>query len=1096
MTDPTNVHALVFGLGAYDYGRDMDLAGSARDAVRFARWVLDNGVPAEQVWVGLSSPDEQEPDGVLPDEVRTVGTTRDAVRRVFTEELTKHQGELLLVFWSGHGIVTTDRERVLFTSDMTSTSRLNVAVENLLTHLASTHVNFAHTIVIIDGCANFALQYNMCGRLPAETWDLADEQSGSQDQDVLLAAAQGQTAAPNHSERYGEFANAVLDTLAPPDAPPMGLPPDLDAVWVAVQAAMKALRDSGRTRQTPLRLERQHNRDTTFSATVGGDTAASSSPLDVLISYATSDTRWAKWIAWQLEQAGCVVSLQGVATHQRGDTGGAMSQLRRRHGVVIAVLSPAYLLRTSLLDSCGTEASVNPAAIEEERLLVAVRVAQCEPPALPGAVTYIDLVEHSEEQARAELIGGLADAAPRDRATLSPMASVSGPSPGFPGALPPVFNLPGSRAPLFVGRQRELAWLADRFGAQHPASAPPVTVALTGLGGVGKTQLAVEYAYAYPDRYDVVWWLRGQQAATAMADLAALVTEVGPHAPGLVEHDIEQAAVAGRRWLERHDHWLLVVDNVENLSDVHKLLPRSGGGHVLVTARSPVGWAEQAEVVPVDVLDEDSATLLLLKRTKDGDEQAARALAQALGGLALALQQAAGYVSESGGLGIAKYLELYGTRSHELLARGSPPGRDDTVATTWSLSLERMAESEPAAVALLELSAFMASEDLPIELLLAHPELRDAQLEAVADPIGRADALAALRRYGLGSVEAGLLSVHRVLQTVIRDGLSPKGRQRVSGLAVEVLAQAFPADVWRSPRTWPTAQLLVPHVLAATTHASDLGVAPQRTSWLLDRAGSYLHVIGQYNDALPLLERALSIIEGALGTDHIDVADRRNHLGELLRDLGKLAEARPLFEQALEASEVILEPDDPFIAAVRNNLGRAMLAAGDLEEANEHLALALVIAEDTFGPEDPIVGSYRNDLGAVLRERGELAAARREFEQALAISVAALGHDHPQVATRRSNLGRLLWVSGQLSAARDELEEALAISRAALGADHPQVAKRRNDLGMLLSSLGEFGPASEQLKLAVDVSQRVLGPEHPSVVEYRANLNSVLRSAD
>jgi hypothetical protein len=275
MTDPAHVHALVFGLGRYDYGSDMDLPGSARDAVRFARWVLDNGVAAEQVWVGLSGQDEQEPESALPEGVRTVGTTRDAVRRVFTEELTKHQGELLLVFWSGHGIVTTDRDRVLFTSDMSSTSRWNVAVENLLTHLASTAVNFARTIVIIDACANFAWSVPLKGKLPTETWDLADERSGSQDQDVLLAAAQGQTAAPNHTERYGEFANAVLDALAPPDAPPVGLPPDLDAVWLTVQAAMKTLRESGRTRQTPLRFVRQHNRDLLYSATVGGDTAPS-----------------------------------------------------------------------------------------------------------------------------------------------------------------------------------------------------------------------------------------------------------------------------------------------------------------------------------------------------------------------------------------------------------------------------------------------------------------------------------------------------------------------------------------------------------------------------------------------------------------------------------------------------------------------------------------------------------------------------------------------------------------------------------------------------------------------------------------------------
>jgi hypothetical protein len=269
MTDPARVHALVFGLERYDYGSAMDLPGSARDAVRFARWVRDNGVPPQQVWMGLSRLDEQEPESAPPDGVRTVGTTRGAVRGAFTEELPKHEGELLLVFWSGHGMVTTDRERVLFTSDATPASRLNIGVENLLTHLASVTVRFSRVIVLIDGCASYAWTQGLGGKLPTETWDMADERAGQQTQDVLLAAAQGQTAAPNRTERYGQFAKALLDTLAPPNEKPMGLPPDLDAVWVAVQAAMASLRASGQTRQTPLRFERQQNREVTASARTG-----------------------------------------------------------------------------------------------------------------------------------------------------------------------------------------------------------------------------------------------------------------------------------------------------------------------------------------------------------------------------------------------------------------------------------------------------------------------------------------------------------------------------------------------------------------------------------------------------------------------------------------------------------------------------------------------------------------------------------------------------------------------------------------------------------------------------------------------------------
>jgi tetratricopeptide (TPR) repeat protein len=660
---------------------------------------------------------------------------------------------------------------------------------------------------------------------------------------------------------------------------------------------------------------------------------AGTDPVDVFVSYTGVDSRWATWIAWQLEQAGYSVFVQAWDIRPGHDFVQRMHSALEKAKRTVVLLSPTYLKSSAFGEAEWRSAfAADPSG--EDRRLVPVRVKECRPEGLLRTRVYIDLVRLNEQQACAALLGGLADEVPREQPPFPSASSGSVTSPGFPGALPPVFSLPGGRSSLFVGRQQDLASLADRFGRKRLAGEPPMTIVLTGLGGVGKTQLAVEYAYAHTGRYDVVWWLRAQEPTTAIADLAGLAETPGlPDPPAVLKDDVKQAAAAARDWLERHEQWLLVVDNV-NVDDaevVQQLLPRGGGGHVLITARPEVGWAGLAEVMPVEVLDEDSAARFVLERTGDEDEQAARALAQTLGGLALALQQAAGYIAEGGGITVADYLQLYNTRSRELLARGRPSDRNDTVATTWSLSLDRLATSDPAAVALLALTAFMAPEDFPTTLLQTRPELLDDLLAAVADPIGLADALTALRHYGLVTVEADMLSVHQVLQTVIRDALPPGERQRVAGLAVEVLAASFPGEGVQDPDSWPAARQLLPHVLAATAESETFKVMAQASSWLLDRAGTYLHATGQYGDALPVLERALASGEAALGANHPTVATCRNNLGRVLHDVGQLEAAREQFERALGISEAALGPDHPTVATCRNNLGGVLrqLDAGD-----------------------------------------------------------------------------------------------------------------------------------------------------------------------
>jgi len=453
-----------------------------------------------------------------------------------------------------------------------------------------------------------------------------------------------------------------------------------------------------------------------------------------------------------------------------------------------------------------------------------------------------------------------------------------------------------------------------------------------------------------------------------------------------------------------------VVDNVSDPADVADLLPRAGNGQVVLTARPDVGWTGiGAQLLPLEVLDPDSAAGFLQQRSGDPDPDAALALAETLGWLPLALEQAAGYVAQTGSLSLARYLQLFRTRSAELLGRGRPANRQDTVNTTWSLSLEKLSATTPAAVDLLNLAAFLAPDDLPVDLLDAHAQVLPEPLATVAaDSLRLADTVAVLRWRGLAKSSGSALAVHRLLQVVIINGLDQSEQARWCGAAVRLLATVHPADVMTDVASWPLCQRLLPHVLGVADHAPPLDVEPRALGGLLNRTATYLQVQGEYLRAVPLFEQALQISEAALGPDHPTVGIHRNNLGLVLRDLGDLAGARTQLEQALRISEAALGPDHPTVGIHRNNLGGVLRDLGDLAGARTQLERALRISEAALGLDHPDVGICRGNLGGVLRDLGDLAGARTQYERALETFERVYGPEDERVVEQRRKLTELV----------------------------------------------------------------------------------------
>jgi tetratricopeptide (TPR) repeat protein len=808
---------------------------------------------------------------------------------------------------------------------------------------------------------------------------------------------------------------------------------------------------------------------------------------DFFISYTSSDKNWAEWIAWQLEAKGLSAVIQAWDFNAGSNFVLEMHEAAATCKRTIAVLSPEYM--ESGFAQSEWSAAFAKDSKGDKGLLVPVRVADFRPEGLLGPIVYVDLVGKAEEAARDALFAGVnrSRAKPSHPPAFPGAAPPKTDAPPFPGALPDIWNVPHRRNPNFTGREELLAALAARLKSGNAAA---LTQALAGLGGVGKTQTALEYVYRHASAFDVVWWIRSEEGATLAADYAALAQPLNLKEWGA--QDQGQIVAAVRHWLETNGGWLLIFDNAEAQTDLDDYLPQDTAGQIIITSRNQV-YGDVAESLPVAKWEREESKAFLAKRTLRNDPAGADAIAEELGDLPLALAQAAAYM-EATGESYAGYLKLFQERRQAIWAHEKAPREHpEPVEITWTLSMEKAEAAAPGAEALMNLCAFLAPDDIPREMLRDHrDEVPEPLQTLLGDSIKLNAVLAALRQYSLLEVRDDAFDMHRLVQAVVRDRLEEEARKTWCEAATSVVNDAYPGDSVLDVISWPVCARLTPHVRVVAVHAETLGVAQDATARLLNQAGLYLKGRAEFAEAQTLYEQALQLYEAAYGPDHSFMATTVNNLGGVLRALGDLAGARALYERALRIDEAAYGPEHPEVATDVNNLGGVLRALGDLPGARAHYERALRIHEAAYGPDHPNVATNVNNLGSVLQDLGDLAGARAHYERALRIDEAAYGPDHPNVAIRVNNLGSVLKALGDLAGARAHYERALRIFEQHLGPDHPNVATLVNNLGSVLQALGDLAGAGAHFKRALRINEAVFGPEHPEVATDVNNLGLVL----
>lgn len=684
-------------------------------------------------------------------------------------------------------------------------------------------------------------------------------------------------------------------------------------------------------------------------------------------------------------------------------------------------------------------------------------------------------------------------------------------------ALAPLWHVPLPRNPFFTGRKEVLEELHTHLRLE-PAVGLTRSYALQGLGGIGKTQIALEYAYRHALDYRAVFWIGAETSENVVSSLLRVASVLGlPEREG---QDQQRVLATVHRWLSTHSQWLLIWDNVEDLTLLNRFLPPARQGALLLTTRCQTlgTLARGIDLLP---MQQEEGVQFLLRRAKVldlkvGSEQmrqlpmrnspqhtAVAELVRAMGGLPLALDQAGAYI-EATHCSPQAYLGLFHARRAALLKLRGAGSHDhpESVSTTFALAITMTVKHHPAVQDLLCVCALLHPDGIPEELFRQGASHLGAQLEAIGrDELEWNQVMSIACSYSLlqRQPEEQTLSMHRLVRAVLLDGMTEEQRRRWTRRAVDALDAMLPEAMhFTASTSWQLCRRLLPHVLIcvrradATEETLALASLASKAAWYL----WYLSMSEGYHEAEALLQRALDIRERILGSDHLEVALSLSHLGFLYRSQGKYAQAESLYQRALSIGEQSLGPNHLQVALPLNSLAVLYRDRGQYAEAKRLYQRALQINEQRLDPEHPEGALPLSNLADLYWLQGNYAEAEPLAQRALRIWEQAFGHTHPFVAYALINLAVLYRDQGQHEQAEALFQRAWYIREQGLGEMHPEVAEPLNGLAELYRMQGRYTEAERLFRHALHIVEGSLGHDHPLGAEPLTGLANLCRDQE
>lgn len=655
-------------------------------------------------------------------------------------------------------------------------------------------------------------------------------------------------------------------------------------------------------------------------------------------------------------------------------------------------------------------------------------------------------------------------------------------------------NVP-QRIKNFTGREDIL----DRLRPVEPGAPRTVAVvlphALQGFGGVGKTAVAIEYAHRYRSAYDLVWWIPADDPVLVPSSLAALAERLGLHSA--LAAGIQGAALAVLDALRRGDpysRWLLVFDNADQPEDLNTVIPRDGPGDVLITSRNP-RWHAVVETVPVDVFSRAESTEFLAKRVPKGLEASeADQLAEELGDLPLALEQAGALQAETG-MAVEEYLRLLKEHTGQLMAEGKSPEYPRSMTAAWGLSVAMLGRQLPEAVELLRCCAFFGPEPIPRDLFRRSTHATTTRVsDLIADPIQLARAIRELGRFALVKIDGRMIQVHRLIQALLRNEIPPDEQVSYRNEVQLILAAGAPKKP-DDNRLWSRYAELVPHV---TSDVMQLQMSRDRSvrGFALDVV-RYLYRSGNHESACAFAERFVEQWAEDSGPDDSQVLDMQRHLGNTLRELGQYSAAYAVIEKTLERSQKTLGPENPLTLALTNSFGGDLRARGDFAAALDRDKESLRLHEKVFGPAHVQTTRVMNNLAFDYGLNSDYEQARELAQRTFMLRSGATIDVTPRDLLASWNL--LSWavrLCGQFAEACDVGEDAYDYGREFLGDEHYWTLRTLNDLSIALRRAGT--DVDNSLEMAFEVFKRrrqIFGEDNPDTLGAAIGLANTQRAA-
>ena len=810
----------------------------------------------------------------------------------------------------------------------------------------------------------------------------------------------------------------------------------------------------------------------------------------IFVSYTEKDVEWALWIAEELEKNEIEVIIKAWDFKPGDNFVEKMDEALLTSSIVVAVLSKAYI------ESYHCKAEQTAAYAKKNQRLIPIRIENFEVEGLWASINYIDLVDKNQEEAcmlldrifnnperkskgypGGKVSGGSLpqnDLPNTNSTSLSGMPVPDERSPAFSGITcmvgMPSNNLP-ERNNKFTGREVILDSIHKAFQTKNEVSLIQPR-AIIGMGGIGKTETAREYAYLYHNEYLHIWWVNAETGTSIEEAYRAFAVR---NKLGTPEDKSETVIANVKNWMLINKRWLFIFDNVADEESLKKYCASSSseGQHVLITSRNR--QLQQFEIIDIDVFTEEEACNFIEKYTKRTADEYFKELAYKMGYLPLALDQAGAYMyihQKS----YKDYLALYNKKNLALLSKYKHDADKKTITTTWQISFDKVVN--PAAKQCLNLFAFFAPENIfLLWFQKANEVLPDDLRKAVSDEMDYDDTIAEITKYSLvRKNEKGVLSIHRLMQDVIRDNIGQE-QSKWRNYCVNILNELVYFE-FHTAESRAFFILLAPHIDSVTQEIKD-EEATEEVARLYSFLGQGFDELADYPQSLKYYIKSLTINEKVLGAEHPSTATFNNNIGLVYHKQGNYDLALEYYGKALAIREKVLDAEHPSTATSYNNIGLVYSTQGNYDLALEYYGKALAIREKVLGKEHPNTALTYNNIALVYHSQSNYDVALKYCEKALAILEKVLGKEHPNTATTYNNMGMVYDSQGNYDLALEYYGKALSICEKVLGKEHPYTAATYHNIAGVYRELDNYDLALEYYEEALAIFEKVLGSEHP-----------------